>query len=88
MRVANRFNTIATVVKVAPLLILLVGGVAAIDASNLSIPAMPPLSQVADTSAILIFAFLGVETALVPSGEVRDPERFWRQSRFLILIRQ
>ena len=86
VRLADRFNAVATVVKVAPLLILLVGGVAAIDTANLSMPEMPPLSQVAQTSAILIFAFLGVETALVPSGEVRDPERTVPRAVILAIV--
>ena len=86
VRLADRFNAVATVVKVAPLLILLVGGWAAVDASNLSMGAMPPLSQVAQTSAILIFAFLGVETALVPSGEVRDPERTVPRAVILAIV--
>ena len=86
VRLADRFNSVATVVKVAPLLILLVGGVAAIDASNLAMPEMPSLSQVAQTSAILIFAFLGVETALVPSGEVRDPERTVPRAVILAIV--
>jgi basic amino acid/polyamine antiporter, APA family len=86
VRLADRFNAAATVVKVAPLLILLVGGLTAIDASNLSMGAMPALSQVAQTSAILIFAFLGVETALVPSGEVRDPERTVPRAVILAIV--
>ncbi len=86
VRLADRFNAVATVVKVAPLLILLVGGWAAVDASNLTMGAMPPLSQVAQTSAILIFAFLGVETALVPSGEVRDPERTVPRAVILAIV--
>jgi APA family basic amino acid/polyamine antiporter len=75
VRLADRFNAAATLLKIAPLLVLLVGGIAAVDTADLAMGEMPPLSQVAQTSAILIFAFLGVETALVPSGEVRDPER-------------
>lgn len=86
VRLADRFNAVATVIKVAPLLILLVFGIAAIEPSNLAMPAMPPLSQVAQTSAILIFAFLGVETALVPSGEVRDPERTVPRAVILAIV--
>ena len=86
VRLADRFNAIATAIKVAPLLILLVGGWAAVDVSNLSMGEMPPLSQVAQTSAILIFAFLGVETALVPSGEVRDPERTVPRAVILAIV--
>ena len=86
VRLADRFNAFATVVKVAPLLILLVGGVAAVDVANLAMPVMPSLSQVAQTSGILIFAFLGVETALVPSGEVRDPERTVPRAVILAIV--
>ena len=35
----------------------------------------PEATDVARTSLLLIFAFAGVETALVPSGEVRDTAR-------------
>jgi APA family basic amino acid/polyamine antiporter len=86
VRLADRFNSIATMVKVAPLLILLVGGVAAIDPANLAMPEMPSFPQVAQTSAILIFAFLGVETALVPSGEVKDPERTVPRAVILAIV--
>jgi APA family basic amino acid/polyamine antiporter len=75
VRLADRFNALATLVKLLPLLVLLVGGLVAVDSANLAWTGLPPLSQVAQTSAVLIFAFLGIETALVPSGEVRDPER-------------
>ena len=86
MRLADRFNAIATVVKVAPLLILLVGGWPRSIPPTWRWPEMPPLSQVAQTSAILIFAFLGVETALVPSGEVRDPERTVPRAVILAIV--
>src|SRR5262249_14467777 len=35
----------------------------------------PSLAGLTRASTVLIFAFLGVEAALVPSGEVRDPSR-------------
>jgi amino acid transporter len=75
VRLADRFNAAATLLKVLPLLVLLAGGLLAVNTANLAWSGLPPLSQVAQTSAVLIFAFLGIETALVPSGEVRDPER-------------
>lgn len=85
VRLADRFNAVATIVKVAPLVVLLVGGLAAVDPANLAWPGMPPLAQLAQTSAVLIFAFLGVETALVPSGEVQDPERTVPRAVFLAI---
>ena len=36
---------------------------------------MPAAGDIARTSLILIFAFAGIESALIPSGEVRDSER-------------
>src|SRR6185295_2499028 len=38
-------------------------------------PALPPASAVGQTAIVLIFAFVGLEIALVPGGEVRDPAR-------------
>jgi amino acid transporter len=36
---------------------------------------MPSLSNIGKTAIVLIFAFVGLEVALVPSGEVRNPAR-------------
>ena len=70
-----RLNSIATVAKLLPLLLVAVGGLFFIDAANLSITSAPAASDVARTSLLLIFAFAGIEVALVPSGEVRDTAR-------------
>ncbi len=70
-----RLNSIATVAKLLPLLVVAIGGAFFIDADNLRIEAMPAAADVARTSLLLIFAFAGVECALVPSGEVRDTAR-------------
>jgi APA family basic amino acid/polyamine antiporter len=42
---------------------------------NLAVTAWPAAADVARTSLLLVFAFAGVESALVPSGEVRDTAR-------------
>jgi basic amino acid/polyamine antiporter, APA family len=72
---AVRLNSIATVAKLLPLLMIAIGGAFFIDAGKLQIVAMPAPSDVARTSLLLIFAFAGIECALVPSGEVRDTAR-------------
>src|SRR3990170_2384473 len=64
-----------TAAKLTPLLILIGVGFFAINASNLSWPGMPAPTELARTSVILIFAFLGIESALTPSGEVKEPAR-------------
>ncbi len=69
---AARLNSIATVAKLLPLLLVAAGGAFFIDPANLRIAAMPAAGDVARTSLLLIFAFAGIECALVPSGEVRD----------------
>ncbi len=70
-----RLNTIATVAKLIPLLLIAVGGLFAVRAEHLAVVAWPAAGDVARTSLLLIFAFAGVESALVPSGEVRDTAR-------------
>jgi amino acid transporter len=75
VRQGARLNNVATVAKLLPLLLLAGAGLFAIRAENLVVTQMPAADDVARTSILLIFAFSGVETALVPSGEVRDTAR-------------
>ena len=74
-QLAAQLNTVATVAKLMPLLLLAFAGLFFIDGTNLAVPAAPAASDVARTSLLLIFAFAGIEGALAPSGEVRDPAR-------------
>ncbi|HEX8242332.1 MAG TPA: amino acid permease, partial [Longimicrobium sp.] len=76
VREGTGVNALFTVAKLLPLLLLLAVGVFAMKSgSPASHGATAAAGQVARTSALLIFAFAGVETALVPSGEVRDVAR-------------
>jgi basic amino acid/polyamine antiporter, APA family len=68
-------NNVMTVAKLLPLLLLAVAGVFAVRADHLRVTSAPAAGALARTSILLIFAFMGVETALVPGGEVRDPAR-------------
>jgi APA family basic amino acid/polyamine antiporter len=71
----SRLNGIATVAKLFPLVLLVFAGVFFVDRANLTIASAPAPSDLTRASIILIFAFSGIETALVPSGEVKDPAR-------------
>jgi amino acid transporter len=71
----TRLNLVATVAKLLPLLLLIVVGAFAVQPANLRWAETPAPSTVAATSVVLIFAFSGIESALVPSGEVREPAR-------------
>jgi amino acid transporter len=75
VRGASRFNAIMTISKLLPLFVLIVVGLGAMHAQNLRWTSTPASTDVARASVITIFAFLGVESALIPSGEVVDPAR-------------
>jgi amino acid transporter len=68
-------NTLITALKLLPLLLLVVFGLFAVRWANLRLGPLPPLAQLSRTASLLIFAFCGVETALTPSGEIKDPAR-------------
>jgi APA family basic amino acid/polyamine antiporter len=70
-----RLNTALTVAKLLPLLLLIAGGLFAVDGQNLRVVDPPALGTLARSSLLLIFVFAGIEAALVPGGEVKDPAR-------------
>ena len=75
-----------TLGKLVPIFILLAFGAFAIKPSNFVWPGMPSASDTARTTLILIFAFMGVESALTPSGEVMNPARTVPRAIFLALV--
>ena len=82
----SRLNQVTTVAKLAPLLLLVVVGVFFVRGENLAISTVPASGDVLRASIVLIFAFSGIETALVPSGEVRDPARTVPRAIFVAMI--
>src|SRR5207342_541385 len=80
-----RVVEVFTVAKLAPLLFFILVGVFFISPPNLRWESMPTAAQVAATAGTLIFAFSGIETALMPSGEVRDPTRTVPRAAMLAL---
>jgi amino acid transporter len=80
-----RFITVATVAKLLPLVLLIVVGAFSIRAEHLRWTVTPGADAVARASLLLLFAFLGVESALVPSGEVADPPRTVPRAIFLAM---
>jgi basic amino acid/polyamine antiporter, APA family len=75
VRSGSRVVQIVTTAKLLPLAIFVLAGIWFVDPNALRWTETPTLSAIGRTAIILIFAFLGVEIALVPSGEVRDPTR-------------
>ena len=66
---------VVTTAKLLPLAIFVLAGIWYVDPAALAWPGLPSVSSIGQTCIILIFAFAGVEVALVPTGEVVNPTR-------------
>ena len=75
VRQGTRLIVVLSVAKLLPLLVFVGVGAFFIQPANLVVEHMPAPSSLARAAIILIFAFSGCESALVPSGEVKDPAR-------------
>jgi amino acid transporter len=73
--VVSRLVDVITIAKLAPLVLFVAAGVWSVRGEYLALPVLPDAASIGRTAIVLIFAFVGVEVALVPSGEVRDPAR-------------
>ncbi|MDE3126698.1 MAG: APC family permease [Gemmatimonadota bacterium] len=71
----TRLIAAATVVKLLPLVLLVAIGAFGMHAPYLTPAAMPPKHDFARAAMVLVFVFAGFESALVPSGEVRESSR-------------
>ncbi|MFD9217234.1 amino acid permease [Streptomyces sp. NPDC059544] len=77
-RYVGAVQLVATVMKFVPLLFVAVGGLFFFDADNLGpfeASGSGALGAISASAAILLFSYLGVESAAVSAGEVRDPRR-------------
>lgn len=69
---------VSTVLKFAPLLLVAVGGLFFFDPGNLgpfNASGGSTIGAVSAAAGLLLFSYLGVESAAVSAGEVRDPRR-------------
>lgn len=69
------FSVAITIAKLMPLLLIVGLGVFAVQAHNLAWNGWPSAHDVGAAALVLFFAFAGMESALTPSGEIRDPSR-------------
>jgi amino acid transporter len=86
VRGANRFNAVMTVAKLLPVALFIAVGAFAMHVENLAPRHAPGVGELARASMLLLFAFFGVEAALVPSGEVRDPARTVPRAVLLAIV--
>lgn len=64
-----------TILKMMPLIVLVLVGLFFIHPVNLSIKTLPSFANIGASSLSLFFAFLGTETALCLSGEIKQPQK-------------
>jgi len=77
--------TAMTIAKLLPLLLFIGVGLFFINPAALGWSVWPDSDAIGKTVLLLIFAFMGIELALVPSGEVKNPARTVPRSIFLAL---
>src|SRR5436190_12689648 len=78
--------TTLTVAKLLPLLLFICAGIFFIHPANLTWTGWPSSKSLGDAVILLIFAFVGIEVALIPSGEVKNPARTVPRSAYLALV--
>ncbi|HJX97518.1 MAG TPA: APC family permease [Chthoniobacterales bacterium] len=78
--------TVITIAKLVPLLLFIGVGIFFVQGPNLSWGAWPGSKSLGDAMILLIFAFVGIEVALIPSGEVKNPSRTVPRSAYLALV--
>src|SRR4029077_13051717 len=78
--------TAITLAKLLPLLLFICAGLFFINFANLSWPRWPSSQSLGDAVVLLMFAFVGIEVALIPSGEVSNPARTVPRSAYLALV--
>ena len=78
--------TVVTLAKLLPILLFLGAGIFFIHPANLGWSAWPGSKSLGDTVILLMFAFVGIEVALIPSGEVKNPSRTVPRAAYLALV--
>ena len=75
VRQSTAATNLFTVGKLVPLLSFALIGLFFIDPLNFHFEKVPDYSSTTSAVLLLIYAFLGFENAVIPTGEVKDPQR-------------
>jgi APA family basic amino acid/polyamine antiporter len=86
VREGARAVTVVTIAKLLPILLFLCVGIFFIHPTNIGWSGWPGSKTLGDSVLLLIFAFVGIEVALIPSGEVKNPARTVPRSAYLALV--
>ncbi|HXR82812.1 MAG TPA: amino acid permease [Hanamia sp.] len=69
------FVKLITIIKLLPLIAIIIFGFSHIKTTNLHWENLPSFNTFGNTTLVLFFAFMGFETALNASGEIKNPKR-------------
>tara|TARA_R110001592_G_scaffold60116_2_gene182728 strand:+ start:1203 stop:2507 length:1305 start_codon:yes stop_codon:yes gene_type:complete len=75
---SGKAQLITTVLKIIPLLLITVGGFFFIEWNNfkpLNISGSSSIEAITISTALCLFAFLGIEAATIPAGNIKSPEK-------------
>jgi APA family basic amino acid/polyamine antiporter len=78
VRSAGRLQVIATVLKLTPLFAVSIVGLFYIDAANyvpFNLSGLTDFQAITATTTLTLFAFVGLESATVPSGNISEPAK-------------
>ena len=78
IREAGVVQVITTILKLAPLIVITIGGLFYFNADHFipfNLSSQSNLSAITSTTTLTLFAFLGLECATIPSGNVRNAEK-------------
>lgn len=75
IRQAAIFTNVVTVGKLLPLLLFGLVGLFFIQPANFNFDTVPQYSSFSSAVLILIYAFVGFEVAVIPAGEMKDPQK-------------
>ena len=78
-------SNVFTFGKLIPLLLFIVVGLFFIDSGNFNFDAVPAYTSFSSAVLLLIYAFVGFEVALIPAGEVENPQKNYPFALFTAL---
>ena len=72
---STKMTNILTVGKLTPLFLFVVVGMFFVQPANFNFSVSPEMDVFANAILVLIYAFVGFESAVIPAGEVKDPKK-------------
>jgi len=83
---AGIVQVITTILKLAPLVVITIGGFFYLNVDHFipfNVSSQSNLSAITSTTTLTLFAFLGLECATIPSGNVKNPEKTISQATII-----